>query len=58
MLNENEINAVKGLMHYLNTQFDGDLAADVSVIDSNGETLCRIKRVDDTEYQFLPGSTE
>ena len=57
MINEAELNAIKGLMHYLNEK-DGsavDLAFDVDVVDSNGETLCRIRRCD-TEYQVIFGS--
>lgn len=41
-LNEQELNAVKGLMHYLNTSMDpkdggATLSPDVALFDSNGE---------------------
>jgi hypothetical protein len=53
MLNEKELNAIKVLMHSLNGSWQGDLAADVRVIDSNGEALCRVERVGG-EYQLIP----
>lgn len=58
MINESEINAIKGLIHYLNTngeRHSHDLSFDVKVIDPNGETLARIESVGGGEYQLLFG---
>ena len=54
MMNEAELNAIKGLMHYLNDKDHADLAFDVDVVDSNGDVLCRLKMCD-TEYQMIFG---
>jgi hypothetical protein len=62
MINEKELNAIKGVMHYLNSTLESDSAADlafdVNVIDSNGDTIVRIERVGDFEYQLLFGGSE
>lgn len=45
-LNEQDLNAVKGLIHYLNENLQADttgLTAEVSLIDSNGEAAGVIK---------------
>lgn len=70
MLNEAELNALKGLMHYLNaapskpvTRSEGQPAAtvahaglsfDVNIVDSNGDVLGMIKH-EGNEYNFYPG---
>lgn len=58
MINEAELNSIKGLLHYLNEQDSGDtdLAFDVAVIDSNGDTLARIERQGEKDYQLLFGA--
>jgi hypothetical protein len=57
MINEAELNAIKGLVHYLNYSdgSESDLAFDVSIIDPNGETLARIERQAAQDYQLLFG---
>lgn len=58
MINESEINAIKGLMHYLNGNLGSDksdLSFDVTIIDSNGETVGRVENVGGDEYQLLFG---
>jgi hypothetical protein len=52
-MTEEELNAVKGLMHYLNDQFTKDFDAEIKVGDSNGDTLGVIVR-DGVEYKFTP----
>ena len=58
MLNESELNTIKGVLHYLNSQDedDADLAFDVAIIDSNGDTIARIERQGLKDYQLLFGS--
>lgn len=57
MINEAELNAIKGLMHYLNDKLSdsADLSFDVKAIDSNGDVLVRLERIDN-EYQLLFGA--
>jgi hypothetical protein len=51
-LTEQDLNAIKGLLYYLNHNMSSaDLAADVSLIDSNGETVGRIE-MQDGAYVF------
>jgi hypothetical protein len=56
MFNEKELNQIKGLVHYLNyadKPSESDLCYDVSIIDSNGETVARIERQDVADYQLI-----
>lgn len=55
MMNLDEMNAVKGLMHYLEKSApkELDIDFDVTIGDSNGDCLGRIVRVDGAAYQFL-----
>jgi hypothetical protein len=59
MINEKELNAIKGLLHYLNTTLaverSANLSFDVKVIDTNGETVARIENYGGDEYQLLFG---
>lgn len=52
-MTENELNVLKGLLHYLNTSMgkpaECQIGVDIAVIDSNGERLCNI------EYNDGPG---
>jgi hypothetical protein len=52
-VNEQELNSIKGLLHYLNNNFTpdgGQVSADVNVIDSNGESVGRIEWVQGIGY--------
>jgi hypothetical protein len=55
MMNLQELHAVQGVLHYLdkNVPKDLDIDFDVTIGDSNGDTLGRIARVGGDEYQFL-----
>jgi hypothetical protein len=52
-MTEQELNIIKGLMHYLNSDFSQELDAEVKIGDSNGDTLGVIVR-DGVEYKFTP----
>jgi len=55
MLNEAELNQIKGLLHYLNAISEEDARAfDVNVIASNGECLGSLQ-YDGFAYMFHPG---
>lgn len=53
-ITEDDFNQIKGLLHYLNGAWDPvdhDLAADVTITDSNGDTMGVVK-YEDGEYGF------
>lgn len=54
MLTEKELNALQGLMHYLNSSAHAELAFDINVADSNGDVLGMLT-LSDGEYRFHPG---
>jgi hypothetical protein len=44
-ITESELNALKGLLHYLNTNMsptDSEIGLNITVIDSNGEKLATV----------------
>lgn len=52
ILNENELNEIKGLLHYLNSAMNGSVQPDkITMVDSSGENVGFILKVDD-HYQF------
>lgn len=51
-LNINELNVIKGLLHYLNHAGVGDLDAEVALGDSNGERVGTVRQ-QDGEYMFF-----
>jgi hypothetical protein len=52
---EAELNAIKGLMHYLNqpNAADDSMTFEVRMIDANGDSLGSIKR-GEAEYVYFP----
>ena len=60
-MNENDLNRVKGLCHYLNESFglpgEASMAVEVKLSDSNGEPLGAVDYHDESErYVFFYGT--
>lgn len=54
MLNTNDLNVIQGLLHYCGEALaDKDIAADITLIDANGDKMGDIQLLDG-EYQFIP----
>jgi hypothetical protein len=56
MLNDNDLNKLKGLLHYLNEQDNraqSDLTFDVTIVDSNGDNVGKVEPFGESDYQFV-----
>jgi hypothetical protein len=58
-ITEDDLNAVKGLIHYLSQNIhptNNDLSVEVVIVDSNGEQLGRVEyNADVSRYVFMVG---